>query len=184
MMLQGMNKLHLARFLLLLLLCLTAGCALPIQRPDPAAANQPVFIPPTLSPTLAPTPSPTPLEKVSENKDCTNNLRFISDVTIPDGTLVQADSTLDKRWEVENNGTCNWDSRYRIRLVAGEAMETAKELALYPARAGSRAALQIRFKAPSKPARYRSAWQAFGPDGQPFGDQFFLEIVVKPPEQQ
>lgn len=67
---------------------------------------------------------------------CIDNLTFISDVSIPDGTEVQANATLDKRWEVKNSGNCNWDEHYRLRLIAGPAMDAVQEQALYPARSG------------------------------------------------
>jgi hypothetical protein len=35
------------------------------------------------------------------------------------------------------------------------------------------------FKAPSEPGSYRSAWQAYNPQGEPFGDPFFIDFVVE-----
>jgi len=109
---------------------------------------------------------------------CLDNLTWIADVTIPDGTEVGPNSTLDKRWEIKNSGDCNWDERYRIRLIAGPAMNATQEQALFPARAGTNAVLQIVFQAPADPGKYRSAWQAYNPDGQPFGDPIFIEVTV------
>jgi hypothetical protein len=110
---------------------------------------------------------------------CIDNLTFISDVSIPDGTEVQANATLDKRWEVKNSGNCNWDEHYRLRLIAGPAMDAVQEQALYPARSGGQVILQIIFQAPAEPGSFRSAWQAYNSDGQPFGDPVFIDIVVK-----
>jgi hypothetical protein len=110
---------------------------------------------------------------------CKDNLTFIADATIPDGTSVQVDSTLDKRWEVENSGNCNWLETYRVRLIAGPDLGAQPEQALYPARSGTRATIRIVFKAPTEPGTYRSAWQAFDPQGEPFGDPFFIEIEVE-----
>lgn len=86
---------------------------------------------------------------------------------------------MDKRWEVENTGNCNWDDHYRLRLIAGPDLGAQKEQALFPARSGSRAAIRILFKAPVEPGAYRSAWQAFDAQGEPFGDPFFIDIVVQ-----
>ena len=118
-------------------------------------------------------PTPTP--------ECVNNLRFIRDVSIPDGSRFAPGEKLDKRWQVENSGTCNWDGRYRLKLISGTAMEAAPEVALHPARAGTELEVRIQFIAPSQPGTYRSAWQAFSPLGEAFGDPFFIEIVVLPP---
>lgn len=110
--------------------------------------------------------------------DCRDNLVFVQDLTIPDGTIVAPESTLDKRWEVENTGNCNWDAKYRVRLIAGPELGAQKEQALYPARVGSRATIRILFKAPAENGSYRSAWQSFNAQGDPFGEPFFIDIKV------
>ncbi|NOY99184.1 MAG: hypothetical protein GXP40_08280, partial [Chloroflexi bacterium] len=112
---------------------------------------------------------------------CNDDLRFIEDLTVPDGSIVPPAAKVDKRWLVENAGTCNWDGRYRLRLVAGPDLGAPAEQALYPARAGTQAMLRVVFTAPSEPGTYRSAWQAYGPAGEPFGDAVFVEIVVQEP---
>ncbi len=42
---------------------------------------------------------------------CEDNLKFVADLTVPDGTIVARGALIDKRWQVENNGSCNWDER-------------------------------------------------------------------------
>lgn len=134
-------------------------------------------------PTVQILPSATPAEDLvaasSPTITCTDQLKFIADLTIPDGTVVSPDSTLDKRWEVENSGNCNWNERYRVRLIAGPELSAQKEQALFPARSGSRAIIRLIFKAPLEPGSYRSAWQAYDPNGEPFGDPFFIDITVQ-----
>jgi hypothetical protein len=134
------------------------------QKTTPSAA--------ALTPTSAATkPAPTPA--------CLDNLNWISDVTIPDGSQVGPKSTLDKRWEVKNSGNCNWDEHYRLRLTAGPGMNAAQEQAMFPARSGTKVVLRIVFQAPADPGKYRSAWQAYNPEGHPFGDPIFIDIEVK-----
>jgi len=67
-----------------------------------------------------------------------------------------------------------------LRLIAGEALGAPTEQALYPARAGAQATLRILFRAPSEPGTYHSAWQAYNPQGEAFGDPIYIEIVVSP----
>ena len=110
---------------------------------------------------------------------CQDGLTFVSDITIPDGSEIEANATLDKRWEVNNSGNCNWDERYRLRLMSGEGLNVAEEQMLYPARSGTQAVLRIVFQAPETPGNYRSAWQAYNPDGQAFGDPIFIDFIVK-----
>lgn len=110
---------------------------------------------------------------------CTHILGFLEDISIPDGTVFQPGEPMDKRWRVVNNGTCNWDERYRLKLVSGSALGVESEQALYPARSGTKATIQLIFTAPVESGTYRSAWQAYDPDGVAFGDQFFIEIIVE-----
>jgi hypothetical protein len=140
------------------------------------------YRPPTPQPALTGLPAvdnpvsdalPTPIVS------CEDQLVFLSDVTITDGTVLAPDSTLDKRWEVENRGNCNWNGAYRLRLVAGPALGVPEEQALYPARSGTRATIRMVLKAPMEPGIYLSAWQAFNPDGEPFGDVFFINFAVE-----
>ncbi|MCD4673943.1 MAG: hypothetical protein K8R77_14875 [Anaerolineaceae bacterium] len=167
--------------LTLLVVIFTSGCVPTPQRPAPEAED-PIFLPPTLAPTIAPTSAVTPTpEGGADQQDCVNNLLFSSDLSVPDGTIFEPGATIDKQWQVENNGTCNWDERYSLRLVAGDTLGADQEQALFPARSGSQAVIQIKFTAPQETGSHRSAWQAFGPDGRPFGDPFYLEIMVANP---
>ncbi len=125
--------------------------------------------------------TPTPLlpSRPTPTLVCTDNLSFITDVTIPDNTVVAPGSTLDKQWLVQNSGDCNWDNRYRLRLISGDAMGATAEQSLYPARAGTQANIRILFISPQKVGEYVSEWQAFDPNGLPFGDSFFIKIIVQ-----
>lgn len=159
-----------------------AACAGREPAPTPTLSPQP-YRPPTQDPavlqlqetetarlTAESLPTPTPV--------CKNNLLFVDDVTIADGTVVAPGERLDKRWKVENAGSCNWDVEYEIRLVAGPAMGVPSTQALYPALSGTELEIRMLFKAPEEAGTYRSAWQAYDPNGEPFGETFFIDIVV------
>jgi hypothetical protein len=103
---------------------------------------------------------------------------YVEDVTIPDGTIVSPGAAIDKRWRVQNNGTCNWDSRYRVRRISGPELGLAADQALFPARSGAEAVIRLLLTAPDEPGSYRSAWQAINPLGEPFGDPIFVDIIV------
>jgi len=142
---------------------------IPPLAPSPTGA---VILAPPVSDEALPQTSPTP------ELDCTDNLLYLDDLTVPDGSFLTPGAQVDKQWRVENNGTCNWDSDYRLKLVSGEALGAANEQALYPARAGTQVTLRILFTAPLEPGTYSSSWQAFNPDGEVFGDYVIMEIVV------
>lgn len=163
-------------------LALTAGLILAAcSSPQPVATptSMPPFKPPVSGPSATPVehqiPSPTPTTK----RSCTNQLRFVNDLSIPDGTIVSPGDQLDKRWQVENTGTCDWNQEYSLRLVAGEALDAPRVQKLYPARRGSRVTIQIAFTAPTSPGHHSTTWQAFDPSGQRFGDPFFMDITVE-----
>ncbi len=110
---------------------------------------------------------------------CTNALWFMQDLTIPDGTLVQPGEKLDKRWQVQNAGSCNWNENYQVRLIAGPNMGVPQSQALFPALSGTEVTIRMNLIAPQEPGSYRSAWQAYSPEEEPFGDPFFIDIVVE-----
>lgn len=136
--------------------------------PQMAASASPAVIQATSLP-VTPTPS------------CTDALVFVADVTLPDGSVVAPGERLDKRWLVKNSGTCNWTEAYTLKLVSGLPLDDVTTQALYPARGGNEAVIRMVFVAPVDPGTYRSAWQAYNPQAQAFGDPFFMEIVVQQP---
>jgi hypothetical protein len=140
-----------------------------------------VYRPPTQAVTATPLPVTTQeseAERPTPEPACTNALWFFQDLTIPDGTQVSPGEHLDKRWLVQNAGTCNWDERYEIRLEAGPNMGVPATQTIFPARSGLEITIRMNFIAPEEPGTYRSAWQAYDPEGVPFGDPFFIEVVV------
>jgi hypothetical protein len=118
------------------------------------------------------TASPTPAGP------CTNNLHFVADVSVPDGTQYQPGQPIDKQWRVKNTGTCDWGADYRLVLVSGNAMSAPSEVALYPARSGSEAVLELNMIAPADPGAYTGRWQARSPTAKLFGDRVFVTINV------
>jgi hypothetical protein len=165
---------------------LLSACA-PIATPTlfrPPTAQAPL-IEPTLiiQPTreilvIESTPLPTVFPTVNP-ADCTNNLTFLEDVTIPDNMFATFGLTLDKQWLVENSGTCHWNAAYRLKNIGGAALGASGEVALYPARAGTRATIRILFTAPFTEGVYESAWQAMDANGNAFGDPIYIRIAVQ-----
>lgn len=156
-------------------------------QPAPIPFRPPTSIPPTqpLS-TTTPIPAlftPPPIPTITATATagpCTDNLSFLDDITVDDGTSFLPGASIDKQWLVQNNGTCNWDSTYRLKWVGGDPMGAAQEQPLYPARAETQATLRILFTAPAEAGSYESAWQAVDPNGNFFGDLIFIKIVVSP----
>ena len=166
---------------LLLSACVPAATATPFRPPTARAPFiEPTFI---IQPTqeilvIESTPLPTVFPTVNP-AECTNNLTFLEDLTIPDNMFATFGLILDKQWLVENSGTCNWNAAYRLRNIGGAALGASEEIALYPARAGTQATLRILFTAPFTEGVYESAWQAIDANGNPFGDPIYIRIAVQ-----
>jgi hypothetical protein len=112
---------------------------------------------------------------------CIDSLRYLADLTYPDGSYVTPGQAIEKQWQVENNGTCDWDANYRIKLVEGyPAMGVAAELPFVTGRTGSQVTVTINFTAPAEAGTYQTAWQVYNPEGFPFGETIFMVIVVSP----
>lgn len=182
-------KPHPATWQLALLLILTA-CSGSVERLFPAQQPAEIYRPPALAASSTPvqsaaqvlTATSTLAAEAPPTPACLNNLLFVEDLSVPDGSVVTTGALIDKRWRVENNGTCNWDAQFRLKLVAGSELGARVEQALYPARSGTQATIRIIFTAPQEPGAYRSAWQAFSPAGAPFGDPIFIDILVETPD--
>jgi hypothetical protein len=153
----------------------------PYIPPTVRIGSTPIVLPvtPQVAPLDTQVQSETPLS--TPTPECKAGLTFIRDLTLPDGTVVLPGQTLDKRWQVENSGSCNWDTRYRLKLIAGPNLGAVIDQALYPARSNTQALIRITFTAPDESGVQRSAWQAHDPQGEPFGDPIFIEVAVQEP---
>lgn len=176
---KSIQSILIITFLIILLLVACSG-----QENDSVSTKEDdtiYFIPPTLSEKASPiqldTPTPPP---PSPTPACDNDLKFISDVTVPDGAEVAPGAKIEKIWKVENAGSCNWEARYTIQFISGDVMGAQESQALFPARSGSEVEIQIVFIAPSASGRYNSFWQGFAPSGEPFGEAFYVDIIVNP----
>jgi len=164
---------------------LFTGCKTNTDAQSPYIPPNPIYSQTELNPynptpsrnPIIPSPQPSPSSIILE---CSDNLLYIDDLTFPDWTTIKPGMEIEKQWKVENNGTCNWDYRYRLLLITGERMGAEIQQALFPARAGSQVTIQIRFTAPLEPGTYHNVWQAIDPIGQPFGDPISILVVVVP----
>jgi len=112
---------------------------------------------------------------------CLNDAQFLEDLTIPDGTQVAPGQLLVKRWSVQNSGSCDWGAGYRLMPMWDNPFMEEGEQGLYPARAGASAVWEVHLAAPQEAGTYFARWQAYAPDGTPFGEEVYLLIEVVAP---
>lgn len=141
---------------------------------------------PTPTRYLPPSPAVPPPEPISTDllegnsqlPPCVDDARFVEDLTVPDASVVSPGQELDKRWSVRNQGSCDWGPDYRlVRLDEGE-IQSADQVALYPARSGTLGIWQVVVTAPRDTGEYLASWRAMNPRGEFFGEEVFILIEV------
>ena len=114
------------------------------------------------------------------NIDCTPNLSYMDDVTVPDGTTFVPGDEIVKTWAVRNDGECAWNDKYSLRYIDGSAMGADSRQALPALGPGEEGEVTVVFTAPQNADSYYSGWQAYDPQGNAFGDDIYIEIYVDP----
>jgi hypothetical protein len=154
---------------------------------EPCAAGQfpPITPLPSLVFTPPPkfTPTPTPTRPPSTPaKPCHDNAIFVSDVTVPDGTVFEPGTAFNKTWRLKNTGTCTWDTRYQLVFVGGAKMD-APDAVNVPqvVPPGGTVDITVPMVAPQQPGTYQGYWRMRNPDcGNLFGTAVNVQIIVRP----
>lgn len=129
----------------------------------------------------APPSSSASASRVASAPECTNNAAFVADVTIPDGTSVNAGQVFNKTWRMANNGTCTWGAGYRLVLVAGEAMTTSTVIPVPVTAPGATVNLTVPMRAPAPPGSHTGQWRLRASNGSLFGESVSVKINVPAP---
>lgn len=148
----------------------------------PTETSTPTERPPTVTVTPFPTDTPKPGEVVEEG--C-NVAEYIADVTIPDKTIIDADTKFTKTWRLLNNGTCTWTNQYKLAFHSGDQMSgpnRTNAIAL-PVEPGKLIDISVTLRAPKTAGTYKGFWILEDQYGNTFGlgpanKPFYVEIVV------
>jgi hypothetical protein len=104
---------------------------------------------------------------VESSGGCMDDMTFIADVTVPDGTVFGPNEPFTKTWQLQNAGSCDW-SGYQIVFLDGEPMGTmAQDIPDMPA--GEVFDLSIEMTAPGGAGDYTGRWQVVSPEGYSLG---------------
>lgn len=85
----------------------------------PQSDNQPTITPQPLD-TVAPLPTST--FTATPTEDNCNHAKFVSDVTVEDGSIFAPNTDFVKTWRFTNLGTCTWNTNYAIVFSGGDQM--------------------------------------------------------------
>jgi len=107
-----------------------------------------------------------------------NNSVFVSDVTVPDDTVMTPGQTFTKTWKLQNTGSCAWTTAYKVTFVSGNAMggtTTALVAAVQPGQSGD---VSVAMTAPAAAGDAIGYWILTNDSGQNFGTSFYVRIKV------
>ncbi len=152
----------------------------PTNIPAPEVVNTPAAAATIAAPATAAVAQPT-----AATSSC-DAAQFISDVTIPDGTVFASGATFVKTWRIKNIGTCTWNSSYALVFVSDNAMggpaSTSMASDVAP---GGAIDISVNLQAPASDGTYRGYWGITNAAGQRLpikdgasGKSFYVEIKV------
>ncbi len=151
----------------------------PTPTNTPAPTDTP--LPPTPTGTPIPTDTPIPTNTPTPTPTCADDAAFVSDVTVPDGTVSEPGEQIDKVWRLRNDGTCPWGEGYTLAFVSGDQMGAPSTQPVPAAAPGQTADVQVTMYAPQQDGTYKGFWQMQNPSGQLFGQTVVVVIVVQTP---
>jgi hypothetical protein len=112
--------------------------------------------------------------------------RFITDVTIPDGTKVKVNETFEKVWEIQNAGTIFWRNRFLQRLdvpVSSTSCRTVARIPVGDTLPNDRVKISVTVTAPRTPGTCMVKWKMVDAQGRQLFPTsrpvYFLVHVVK-----
>lgn len=145
--------------------------------PKPTATPQPTSTPENTA-TVTVTPTPVPPTSTSVVDTYCDNSEFVTDVTIPDNTVMIPGSVFDKTWTFKNTGTCTWKESYSIVFGGGDLMNGSPRFIANTVVSQGTIDVTVRLTAPSKPGTYTGIWRLANSKGDPFGQISSVVIVV------
>lgn len=132
--------------------------------------------PMTPSPTVTGTPpTPTPTNTpgtvtVTVPPSSCDRVQFVSDVTVPDGTLMAPGQRFTKTWSLKNVGSCPWTTAYQLVYFSGDPMGgPASLLFSQNVAVGQTFRFSVDLTAPSAAGSYRGYWMFKNANGALFG---------------
>jgi hypothetical protein len=128
----------------------------------------------TAAPAVTPTNAP-PTRAPAPPAPCTQ-MRFVSDVTIPDNAPVAPGAQFVKTWRVRNIGSCAYSGALYF-VGKGNQMGGQSPTDFSKIGVGQEADLSVGLTAPAQPGSYQGTWQVRASDGTVL-ENLFLKITV------
>ena len=138
--------------------------------------------------TETPLVSSTPLiinTSVPPTEGSCDDMAYVSDVTISDGSLISPGSQFIKTWRIRNTGQCTWTTAYR--LIYGWASDNWEAIKTYPPAAvyltqsvapGEEMEISVSLTAPSGSDSFSASFRIQNANGYNFGTILTLLFEV------
>jgi len=110
--------------------------------------------------------------------------RFVADISVEDGTTLQAEQPFVKIWRMRNESTVAWPENTRLGYVGGDKLSSVEAIAVPAVEPAQEVDIAIDMIAPAKPGRYVGYWRLAAPDGTRFGQRVWVDIIVIPKEEK
>jgi hypothetical protein len=122
-----------------------------------------------------------PPPPVKTEAGCTLDSQFVTDVTIPDGTMMSPNAAFVKTWQVRNSGTCDWEAGFQLVFVSGDQMGGPASVSLPAVAAGGETDVSTSLVAPNSYGTHKGTWRVRSNDGTMFGTNLTVVIDVNSP---
>lgn len=191
--------------LLVILIIITTACNLPANNPEDAtatAAAQTVqalltVTPATATPatgtalppatiTLIPSPAQTNTPNATATPTCPL-AQFITDVTVPDGSVMTPGQAFTKKWRLKNTSACAWNG-YSMVFDSGDSMSGPATKPIGTVNPGQEVDLEVNLTAPNSAGNYRGYWRIVTNNNVAVpivngyqGRAFYVDIKVQSP---
>jgi ABC-type amino acid transport substrate-binding protein len=142
---------------------------LPVPTPGPQPTEAPA---PTAVPAVAGSPTPVP---------CKQAVKWLADLSYPDGSTLQPGQAFRKGWQIRNDGTCDWAADFTLAYAYGTYMG-GKPVAMgvvVPPKATHEVWMDL--VAPAAPGTYQGNYQMLDSQAVPFGAIGWVKIQVPAP---
>ncbi len=144
----------------------------PAETPTPGAFFGLTPTPPVLQPPIATPTGP-----------LCNDLAWVTDIGLPDGSVVKPETVFKKGWLVKNTGICKWETGYHLVQVGGNTNFGGATFVIrtpqQEVKPGEIAEISLTLVAPKQPGKYEAHYQMYSHQQVPFGSLLSIFVEVR-----